>query len=732
MPSKKTWRQRLTKTQEFIEAQNSVPGNQWVDDFLDFYLQHYLSDQEKQAISEAMAQAKSANKPNSETDRSYRRALILIKVSQTGLQNYEITQAKTEVNRLTANFATKYQDEVGSLSSSFKSKLDYSSSSSDVRYLISWIQQREQGFYTLGKKQGDTYGTYGVKKYVSGMPDALKYRVGFAWVLESKKRRSDYLEDAKALLLLRLMQGQAFSEALVELRSTKDSDLKNKLAHWLKRVRKDTMTFDLDHLASDLSDVTALLQDVRHKYDSTETPYRFEYTPNPQAPEQVKVVNSDTNQVHLIFNSGKSGSPPDLRKDKKADGPDAEELISLGRKVIWIVRSLCPKGTFNNRLKPITDHSDEKPFWYAYDRALHYKKEQSYAGFKPILFQLIWNLEDSPGWWNQYAEATWEWLKKPHDDLQKAQRAKEERERGDKKRLELDVANLLRKRRIAPPKIDFARDMAAKGMASYLSGGGVCAQLSHLTLGVLTLLAPPGTTIAQVYHSIDHSFVVVTKGDATWFTVDPWAGDAYVCPWEESAFPPGGAALDRVANHFQVQVERPVDIPYGVTFNTQHRTLAQQLANSSIASKPAFKLKQAYEPSEALKLAQKGVLPDKVWTHLNGLSRNKESALLWKRGALLVALPEEWGNGAINAVQQRLVQARQTLQALSGQQSIAHSLANHMDDWQSGDDDDESGNGLAPSPTLLNGMKIIFDQAVPVSPVSLIPKAKPSRHGSHA
>ncbi|MEM9907529.1 MAG: hypothetical protein AAF921_21165 [Cyanobacteria bacterium P01_D01_bin.44] len=55
------------------------------------------------------------------------------------------------------------------------------------------------------------------------------------------------------------------------------------------------------------------------------------------------------------------------------------------------------------------------------------------------------------------------------------------------------------------------------------------------------------------------------------------------------------------------------------------------------------------------------------------------------------------------------------------------------DDLDSADLDSANLDSANDSDTtvLLNGMTILFDQAVPVSPVSLIPKAKSSRHGSH-
>lgn len=53
-----------------------------------------------------------------------------------------------------------------------------------------------------------------------------------------------------------------------------------------------------------------------------------------------------------------------------------------------------------------------------------------------------------------------------------------------------------------------------------------------------------------------------------------------------------------------------------------------------------------------------------------------------------------------------------------------------LDDLDLSEADLDSANE-SKSPVLLNGMKVLFDKAVPVSPVSLILKAKSSRHGSH-
>ena len=64
-------------------------------------------------------------------------------------------------------------------------------------------------------------------------------------------------------------------------------------------------------------------------------------------------------------------------------------------------------------------------------------------------------------------------------------------------------------------------------------------------------------------------------------------------------------------------------------------------------------------------------------------------------------------------------------------QFIGHALdTDALDDL----DQNESNFGSADepqSPVLLNGMKILFDKAVPVSPVNLLPKAKLPRHRRH-
>ena len=60
--------------------------------------------------------------------------------------------------------------------------------------------------------------------------------------------------------------------------------------------------------------------------------------------------------------------------------------------------------------------------------------------------------------------------------------------------------------------------------------------------------------------------------------------------------------------------------------------------------------------------------------------------------------------------------------------SIGHSFdADPLEDPDLTASDLDSGNG-SKSPVLLNGMKVLFDKAVPVSPINLLPKAKLPRH----
>ncbi|MDJ0702769.1 MAG: hypothetical protein QNJ46_05765 [Leptolyngbyaceae cyanobacterium MO_188.B28] len=61
-------------------------------------------------------------------------------------------------------------------------------------------------------------------------------------------------------------------------------------------------------------------------------------------------------------------------------------------------------------------------------------------------------------------------------------------------------------------------------------------------------------------------------------------------------------------------------------------------------------------------------------------------------------------------------------------QFIGHALETDSLDGLGQNEDDLGSVDEPQSPVLLNGMTILFDKAVPVSPVNLAPKAKLPRH----
>lgn len=110
---------------------------------------------------------------------------------------------------------------------------------------------------------------------------------------------------------------------------------------------------------------------------------------------------------------------------------------------------------------------------------------------------------------------------------------------------------------------DIPREMAAKGFASWYAGGAVCAMCAHVAAGVLTMLSPPGTRVCVAFDcSFDHSYVVIQRGTSPWITVDAWPGHAWAMPWRPSCwFPPRDCK-----SNFEIKVNIPVSIPYGVEF----------------------------------------------------------------------------------------------------------------------------------------------------------------------
>ncbi len=140
---------------------------------------------------------------------------------------------------------------------------------------------------------------------------------------------------------------------------------------------------------------------------------------------------------------------------------------------------------------------------------------------------------------------------------------------------------------------DIARQMAAVAFGPWENGGAVCRMCSHVAAGVLTMLAPAGTRIAVVFDgAFDHSYAVVQRGTSPWITCDPWPGETFALPWTSTAccFPPSA-----VTACYEIIVDSPVSIPYGVAFTTEEiaaATLDAQRANTCKKANGEFLLRR--------------------------------------------------------------------------------------------------------------------------------------------
>lgn len=105
--------------------------------------------------------------------------------------------------------------------------------------------------------------------------------------------------------------------------------------------------------------------------------------------------------------------------------------------------------------------------------------------------------------------------------------------------------------------------MACLGRATLEVGGGVCSKMAMATHGELMTKLPPGSEIAQVFHTFDHEFVAARAPGGRWFVVDPWPHNPAVVPFVDSYFDPKD-----VANFVITVVKETCDYPYGVDLST--------------------------------------------------------------------------------------------------------------------------------------------------------------------
>ena len=118
--------------------------------------------------------------------------------------------------------------------------------------------------------------------------------------------------------------------------------------------------------------------------------------------------------------------------------------------------------------------------------------------------------------------------------------------------------------------------LAGMGLAPRLVGGAVCAMLAHVTAGVLTTIATQTKVLIVFDAMYDHSYVVICRGDSTWYQVDPWVRIPRVVPWKDCWFP-----REDVMNWFEIYVKHHVTAPYGVIF-TQQQIQSAMAINSAL------------------------------------------------------------------------------------------------------------------------------------------------------
>lgn len=263
-------------------------------------------------------------------------------------------------------------------------------------------------------------------------------------------------------------------------------------------------------------------------------------------------------EVCLEAHHGEAGPPP-KRDGKAITGSDVEAVIEVATRAIQIARGLCPNGTFNN--------------------AKAYKEKK--LVYQSPTSDLRWLISKS-----ETIRAVLGRLYKPVIG---------------QKETPLDPQNA----KDDGSADNFLREMAAMGKATSISQGGVCAQMSHLTVGILTMIAPPGMQICVVYDkAIDHSYTVLCGPNTDWFVCDPWPSDPHVIPWAYCCFP-----RQNILNHFLITVKTPVTVAYGIAFQAGHVKMALHAASKEINKKG---------------------LPDHEWLHASNLIVSAEERLIFK------------------------------------------------------------------------------------------------------
>jgi hypothetical protein len=664
----KTWEARLSETINFINTANFDRSKSMdMAKLAEVFLKYYVNGTEQQRVSKTISLGgdlldNDAKKPL----RALKRAMILIQlvVEKRPLQSTRMTAIQQTIDRLDAQVSgindkrtlleKAYEDLIGKQAAAMQKALSDTTNwattkYSDLTHFQTYFSTRKDAFL---KSDND------------------KRTVSAVLLIDTQGNADQTVNERQLLVLLRMIQGETLTQILTDLQPLGEK-VANPL-HYLVTAWGNL---------ADLAEANRLLPSIKTKYEQSPSPYKNQ--PHPQNNSK-RVIFQNATQ-HLIVHNIVQGVPED-RSNRLITGADAEQMMSLGRRVVWIVRSLCLHGTFNNRLKLVTSTDPEKEFWEEYHEKNQLLGPNKYRFLVPLADPAKNAPAYNPKWLLSRGDTLWQ--------------------------------------KLAGNNPDIVTDMAAYGRATYINQGGVCAQISHLTMGLLTLLAPPGSILNLVFHKFDHSFVLIAKDTTDWFIVDPWIGATYVCPLRYAYF-----IRERIHTNTRIEVVNPVDVPYGISFSNQQI----QSAIQTHKPKPSDSL-DIYQNVNKRKLLEASI-PDHAWHHTIALDEEQEDETeevkrqkadrrknikQWKESNFLVANLEEWGDVVFDAVKRRLEQAVKSL-PLSIAQSL--STANLFPHFTS-----ELNYALSNEPILLNGMKVIFDQPVGVYPVNLESKKEARRN----
>jgi hypothetical protein len=317
-------------------------------------------------------------------------------------------------------------------------------------------------------------------------------------------------------------------EALSEYNSNPDRQrlraLKRRCDEWDQRHPVGSDSSDrarrkrtaMDTLKADIAEESIRYEGYRHpirKYKAKRGRQRYfgdvirDYDPRDHHRNQIELVTvrNDFGVNLHTYREWVAGPPPQREGDLRSEG--TQEALDMAYYAVRSAREMLPLGPLNNRedLHPDILRRERYPRW---------------------IDTLI--------------------------DLQ----------------MEAFVANgndIVQHRRRIPPGEDFVLQQACLAHAVWRYGGGVCSKIAALTLGILTKEAEPGTRLAQVYHQLNHEFVLVAYGDSPWIVADPWTHNSYVIPLDYCSF----GEEDEITRHMFVTVHRKSRHMFGVTLNLQ-------------------------------------------------------------------------------------------------------------------------------------------------------------------